>query len=145
KGAIHSQLGPIGQHIARMTSQRFDIAKDVVPTTAVESGDMRTQLPDDFIHLESRREGFNHHRGFDRALCQTDTILREYEHVVPETRFLLAFDLWQVVERPASDCSESATAVPDVEPEIKQRCRDWLPLNKDIGLLHVKSTWTNDK
>ena len=70
-----------------MVAQGLDIAEHVVPTATVQADDVIAQFPDDFVHLERCRQGFDQDGGLDRALRQPDAVLGEQEHLVPEPGF----------------------------------------------------------
>ena len=57
---------------------------------------MVAQLVKDLVHLESGQDRLDQRGGADRAFRQPERGLRIDEHLVPQPRFAMIFDLRQV-------------------------------------------------
>ena len=57
---------------------------------------MLAELMQDLVHLERGEDRLDQHRRADRAAAETEPLLREGEHVVPETRLQVGLELRQV-------------------------------------------------
>ncbi|CAH0326370.1 hypothetical protein SRABI106_04628 [Rahnella aquatilis] len=79
-----------------MILQRFDITEDVIPATTVQSDNVIAQVVKDFAHLENRRQGFNQHRGFNRAPRQSRIILGKTEDLAPPVSLMIRLHFWQI-------------------------------------------------
>jgi hypothetical protein len=54
---------------------------------------MISQLVEDLVHLERRRQGLDEDGGLDRAPLDAERILGEAEHIVPEPSLEMGFHL----------------------------------------------------
>src|SRR6266704_2159050 len=96
---------------------------------------MVAQLPQDFVGLEGREDGLDEHRRADRAARDSEAVLGEGEHVVPEARLEMALVLGEVEvwSRPLRD--ERGRVVEERQPEVEQGRRDWRAVYAQV-LLH---------
>lgn len=85
---IHRYHLTIGQNTIRVILEGFDVAENVIPTTAVEADNMVTQRVQDLIHLENGWQCFDQQRGFYRAAWQIKSIFCITEDFTPPCRFL---------------------------------------------------------
>lgn len=80
---IHGDNLAIRQYAIGVVFQRFDIAEDVVPASAVQTHNVIAQSVQDFMHLEYGRQRFNQQGGFNGATRQVEAIFRVAEHLTP--------------------------------------------------------------
>ena len=86
---VHGHHLAIWQDFVGVIFQCFDIAKDVVPTTTVQTDNVVSQVIQDLIHLEHGRQSLDQGRRFDGATRQADMIFGEAEHLTPPRRFVI--------------------------------------------------------
>lgn len=110
-----------------MDFQRFDIAEDVIPTTAVQTNNMVTQHVKDFIHLEHGGQRFNQQRRLDGAARQIKAIFCMAERLRsrrPASCEGLGFR--QIEIGTTALCQQCLIVVEEIERKIKQAAGDCL-------------------
>jgi hypothetical protein len=90
-----------------MIFQRFDIAENVIPASAVQADNMVAQRMQDFIHLEHRWQRFNQQRGLDGAARQVKAVFGIAEDIAPPCRFLPGLSFRQIEVRTAAFCQQA--------------------------------------
>src|ERR1035441_6931001 len=90
---VHGDLGAVRQHETRQVAEFLDEAEDIVPTPAVQARRVLAKLPQNLVHLEGGKNGFDEHGGPDGAPRDTQLLLRQQENVVPQAGFQMAFQL----------------------------------------------------
>lgn len=83
----HCGLVAIWEYKARMLAEALYHAKDVIPSTTVQSSTVLPQLIDNLFHFKSCQDGFDQDRGTNGASRGMQHILRSDENVVPESKF----------------------------------------------------------
>src|SRR5438876_675663 len=63
----HGHQLAIGKDHVAPVAELFDDGENVVPAAAVQTCGVVTQFPQDFVHFESRENGFNKDGGTDRT------------------------------------------------------------------------------
>src|SRR5262249_30201482 len=117
-----------------------DQAEDVVPSPSVEAAGVVSELIENFLHLEGRREGFDQHRAPDRPPRNRERVLGEVEGVVPQARFQVALDFWQVEVGAGVALAESADIVEEVKPKVEEAGGDRLAIDEDMSLRQVPTS-----
>ena len=68
----------------------------------VESGAVFSEFVNDFVHFECREDGLDERGRANGSAGNVESLLREHEDVVPESRLLVALHLRQVEVRAAA-------------------------------------------
>ena len=137
---IHRHHLTVRQHAIRMVLQRFDIAENVVPATAVQTDNMVTQGVQNFVHLEDGRQRFNQQSRFDGAARQIKAIFCIAEHFAPPCCFLPGLRFWQVEVRAAAFCQQRFVVVEEIEGKIEQAARDGFATPGDVFFRQMQAT-----
>src|SRR5207248_608116 len=98
----HRDQRAIGQHEVRLVPKLFNAGKNVIPTSAIQSGGMVAQFVKDFVHLKRSRNGFDEHGGANAAARNSQFVLREIERVVPNPGLEMALHLRKIEIRAAA-------------------------------------------
>lgn len=129
---------------------------------------MFPELVNDFVHLERSRDSFDEDGSTNASTRYSEKILRHAEDVVPETSFEVVFHLGEALEREhrfkisktsstfkrEQDVLEVRSVasseklfgiVEEVETEIEDRTRHRLTVYKNVVLVEVPSTCTDQK
>src|ERR1700733_4691940 len=117
----HSDFCAIRKNHFRIRGEFLNEAKDVVPTSAIQSRRVLAQFVKNFVEFEGSQNGFNQYRGAYRAMRYAQGILRVDENIVPETRFQMTFDLWQIKIRTAAGRKKLLGIVKKIECEVEER------------------------
>jgi hypothetical protein len=80
------------------------------------------QLEEDLLHLERGQHRLDQDSCPDAARRDTQVLLGEGEHVVPQPRLEVALGLRQVEVRPATAGEQFTGVVEEVQSEVDQRC-----------------------
>ena len=131
----HGELRPVRQDELRTVPEVLDHAEQVVPAARVEPGRVVPQLVQDLVHLERGEDRLDQDRGPYGAAGQGQRVLGGVEHVVPQPRLEMAFQLRQVKIRPAPAGQQLARGVKEVEPEVHQARRHRQAVQQDVLLL----------
>lgn len=83
----HGDLDSVGKKSVGMSLECLDVAENVVPSAAVQSGRVIFQLVENFIHLKDGRECFNEHGGPYAPVVDSSHFLRLLKHSVPYLGF----------------------------------------------------------
>src|SRR5207237_4012220 len=97
--------------------------EQVVPAAGVQPRRMLTQLVEDLVHLERGEDRLDEDRRTDRSARDRQRVLRKQEHVVPEPRLEVRFELRQVEVWPGTAVVQLAGVVEEVEREVEQARR----------------------
>src|SRR5204862_2465720 len=120
-------------------------AEDVIPAPAVEPGGMVAQLPQDLVGLERGEDRLDQHRGADGPSGNTKGILSVQEDVVPEARFEVALELWEIEVRPGAARDERRRGVEERQSKIEQRGRDRAPVHLQMLFDQVPAAGPDDE
>ncbi len=133
----HGDAGAIRHHGLGVAREFLDEAEDVIPAPAIEAGGMIAQLVEDLVHLERGEDGLDQHRRLDGALGQTELRLREQEHLVPQPRFQMRFQLRQIEIGAGAARRQLLRVVEEIESEIEQAARHRPAVDRDVLLRQV--------
>ena len=139
---IHRHHLAVRQDAVRVILQRFDIAKNVIPTAAVEANNMVAQGMENFVHLEHGRQRFNQQSRFDGAARQIKAVLCIAEHFTPPGCFLPGLRFWQIEIRAAAFCQQRFVVVEEVESKIEQAARDGFATPGDVFFRQMQTAHT---
>ena len=137
---IHRHHLTVRQHAIRVVLQRFDIAKNVVPTTAVQTHNVVTQGVQNFVHLEDGRQRFNQQGRFNGTARQVKAVLCIAEHFAPPCRFLPGLRFWQIEIRAAAFRQQRFVVVEEIEGKVEQAARDRFATPGDVFFRQVQTT-----
>ncbi len=143
--AGHRDLATVGQHEGGIVPELLDGAEDVVPAPAVEPRRVLAKLIKDLVHLEGRENGLDQHRRPDGAARDAEFILSRHKDLVPQTRLQVVFELGQVEVRTGALVDEPAGVVEEEQPEVEQRARHRLAVQKHVLLGHVPAARTHEQ
>lgn len=79
----HANLNSVWQQAIWVSLESFDIAKDVIPSSTVQTNRVIPQLIKDFIHLKDSRKCFNQNSGPDASSLYPCHLLCPLKHIVP--------------------------------------------------------------
>ncbi len=146
----HERLGhghplAVGQdEPAAALPEVLDDREDVVPASGVEARGVAAQLVEDLLHLEGRGDRLDEDGGPDGALRDAQEVLGEDEHVVPQPRFEVRFELGQVEVGAAAEFDEALGVVEEVEPEVDQAAADRDAVDAQVALGQVPAPGADD-
>ena len=129
-----------GNEIVSESARNEAESRLTVPSTAVQSGRVLSQLPEDLLHLESSGDGLDQDGRSNRSSSHSDRILRHSENVVPESRLGRVLELGDVERRSSSTSDNLSGVVEEVDSEIEEGSREVLSVDLDVGFLEVQST-----
>lgn len=141
----HGDTGTIWKDEVWVLAELLDDGEDVIPTSAVKSGRVVSELEDDLIHLESGENGLDEDCTSDSASWDGNEILGEVENVVPETGLEVRLHLGEVEVWAVSTLDELLGVMEEVETEVEQGTGDWLAVNGEVLLIQVPSSWADDE
>ena len=141
----HSHLGTVGINEIRNVAELFDGAKDIVPASAVQTGGMFPQFIEDLVHLKGGQDGLDEHRCFDSAPRNTQFILSQDKHIVPQPGFQVALQLGQVEVGASSLLKQRFDVVEEVQAKIEQTGRDFLTIDQHMLLRKMPAPRTNQQ
>src|SRR5258708_29892150 len=98
----HRDQRAISEDEMWLISESFDAAKDIIPTTAVQTGRVIAQFIKDLIHFKRCENGLDQDRCPDAPTRNPDFILSKAEDIIPETRLQMALHFGQVKIRAAT-------------------------------------------
>ena len=119
EGNGHGHLHPIGKREIRAIPEFFDQAEHVVPSSCIEPAAVITELVENLVHLESRRQSLDQDGGADRSMRNFQRSLRGGEHVVPQPGLEVALHLGKIKVRPGFSLLQFSRVVKKIEPEIE--------------------------
>src|SRR5579864_8277266 len=126
----------------RVIPEFLDHAENVVPPPAVQSGAMLTQLPQDLVHLERRKNRLDQYRRPYGSAPYAQLFLRHHENIVPEPRFQVAFEFWQIEAGTVELVHHRLRIVKPEKPEIEERRRNGLSVHREMLLVQMPPTRT---
>src|SRR5262249_40085544 len=126
-------------------AQLLDDAEDVVPAAGIQTDRPLAQFPEDLVHLERGEDRLDQDRRANRGVRQTELLLGKIERVVPEACFEVALELRQVVVRSRAALEQLAGVVKAREAEVEQARGDGLPVDENVPLAEVPTTWPDDE
>ena len=134
----HGDRVPLGQHeLAAAGAELLDHAEQVVPAARVQPGRVLTQLVEDLLHLERRRDRLDQHGGPDGAAGDAERVLGQVERVVPQPRLEVALVLGQVEVRSLALLDLFLRAGGHVQGEVGQAARGPHAVDEDVLLVQV--------
>lgn len=141
----HGDGRTVRQDKVGVLAETLDEGEDVVPATAVETGAVVPEFVDDLVHLKGSGDGFNQHRTTDRTAGDANVVLRQVEHVVPQTSLQVRLHLGQVVVRAGATSHQLLGVVVEVQTKVEQTARDGLTVDHKVLLLQVPATGTRNQ
>src|SRR5438874_11272835 len=141
----HRHLRAIRQYELGPIPELLDDAEDVVPAARVEPARVIAKLVQDLVHLERGENRLDEDRGADRPTRNSELVLREVEHVIPQPCLEVAFQLRQIEVRPAAPAEEPLGVVEEVETEVEQAARYRLAVEQHMPLLEVPAAGPDQK
>ena len=141
----HGDGRTVRQNKVGVLAEPLDKREDVVPATAVETGAVVTQFVDDLVHLKSSSDGLNQHGTPDSTPGHANVVLRQVEHVVPQTSLEVRLHLGQVEVRTKATSHQLLGVVVEVQAKVEQTARDGLAVNHKVLLLQVPATRTGNQ
>ena len=81
---------------------------------------MVAQLVQDLVHLERGENRLDQYGGADGAARDAHLVLREVEHVVPQSRLEVALQLREIEVRAAALAEQTLCVVEEIEAEVEQ-------------------------
>src|ERR1035441_10238465 len=130
--AVHSDLGAARQHEARQAAELSDEAENVVPAAAVQARRVLAKLPQNLVHFESGKDGFDEHGSPYGAPRDTQFLLRQEENVVPQAGFQMAFQFGQIEIRSCAVRDQVLGIVKEEQAEIEERGRDGFAIHQKM-------------
>jgi len=141
----HSDVVTLGQNKLGVVSQLLDEREDVVPSTTVKTGRVLTELVDDLVHLENTEDGLNENGTTDGTTGDTNPVLGNLEDIVPKTGLEVRLHLGKVEVRAKALGNGFLSVVEEVETKVKDTTRDGLTVNKEVRLIQVPATGSDNK
>ena len=118
----HGQLRPVREDAAPApVPEHLDDREQVVPAPGVQSRAVVAQLVEDLLHLEGGGEGLDEHGRADGAVRDPEPALRGREHLVPQPRLEMRFELGQVQVGAGAALDQLARVVEEVQTRVDQR------------------------
>ena len=118
-------------------AELFDQAEDVVPAAGVEPYRVLLELEQDLVHLVGGEDVLDQHRGAQRAAGQVQLLLREAQHVVPESRFQVVLQLRQIEVGAEPFVQPPSPVVEHIKAEVDQAGRGRLTVDAQMLLWQV--------
>ena len=112
-------------------------------TTRVETRAVFAQLVKHFFHLESGVDRLDQHRRFDRALRQAQLVLRHDEHIVPQARFEVRLQLWQIEKRAVATRNLLFSVVEHKQREIEDAAMHSRAVDQHMLLFEMPAARTH--
>src|SRR5262249_3412686 len=103
------------------------------------------ELVEDLVHLERSEDRFDEHGRADRAVRNSDELLRADEDVVPEPRFEMRLHLRQIEIWTGAAHEQLFRVVKKVEREIEDRSADWFSIDEEMLLDEMPSARTYEQ
>lgn len=141
----HGDTGTIWEDEVWVLTELLDDGEYVIPTSAVKSGGVVSELEDDLVHLEGGEDGLDQDCASDGASWDGNEILGEIENVVPETGLEVRLHLWEVEIWTVSTLDQLLGVVEEVETEVEEGTGDWLAINSEVLLIQVPSSWADNE
>lgn len=141
----HCDTGTIWQDEVWILAELLDDREDVIPTSAVKSGGVVSELEDDLVHLEGGEDSLDEDCASDGASWDGNEILGEVENVVPKTGLEVRLHLWEVEVWAMSTLDELLGVVEEVETEVEEGAGYWLAVHSEMLLIQVPSSWADDE
>mmetsp|Transcript_8531 Transcript_8531/g.24578 ORF Transcript_8531/g.24578 Transcript_8531/m.24578 type:complete len:253 (-) Transcript_8531:111-869(-) len=133
----------VGGDVVRF--ELLDEAEQVVPTPAIETDGMVTQLVQNLFHLERGGDGLKEHGCADRATGHSQIVLGRTEHVIPKPCLEMRFQLWKVEVRSAPLSCQCVGIVEEVEGEIDDASRSRYAIHHDVSFIQMPSPGTHQQ
>ena len=136
-------MSAVRQEEARLFAEFFDGAEDIVPATSVECNDVVAQFIQNFVHLKRGEDGFDEDGHLDGAARNAELILREVEHVVPQTRFEMALQFGQVEIWTRAALSEAICIQKQIQAKVEERGGDGFATQRHVFFIQMPAARTH--
>src|SRR5216683_1041110 len=133
----HGNFRAIRQNEVGAIAEFLDEAENVIPASAVEPGGVLAQFVQDFVNLKRRKNRFDQHRGANGPARNSHIVLGEIKNVVPQTRFLMALQLWQIEIGACSTRKQVFGVVEKEQAKIEQSAGDRLAIHEEMFFIQV--------
>src|SRR4051812_29032111 len=130
----HRDQRAIGENEILLGAEFLDAGENVIPSTAVQSCRMFAQLVKNLVHLERCRDGFDQHRRADCPARNSELILREIEHAVPNPRFEMALHLREIEVRTTRALEQLTRVVKEMQSEVEESARNRFAVDQHMFL-----------
>ena len=97
------------------------------------------------IHLKRSSNRFNQNSTPDCSPPHANIVLRQIEHIIPQPRLEMTLHLRQIEVRASPSLDKLFGIVEEVQPEIEERARDGLAVDRKVLLLEMPSAGTTDQ
>ncbi len=141
----HRHLGSVRQHQVASVPQHLDQAEDVVPPPGVQAAGVISELVEDLLHFERRRQRFDQNGGADRTRSDRKLFLGELESLAPQASLVVTFHFRQIEIGTGLPIQELARVVKQVQAEVEQAARDGLPIDQHVLFRQVPSSRTDQQ
>lgn len=141
----HGNVTSVGENKLGMVLELLDEGEDVIPSATVETRGVLSELVDDLVHLKGGENGLDQNGTSDGSSGHADPVLRELEDVVPESGLKVGLHLGEVEVRASASSNGLLGVVEEVQTEIKETTGDGLAINKEVGLIKVPASRSDDK
>ena len=110
----------------------LDDAEQVVPAPGVEARRVLAQFVQDLVHLERSQDRLDQDGRAYGAARDPERGLGMNEHVVPEVRLVVRFELGEVQVRTTPGRDRGRARMEQVHPEVEQRRRDGHAIDEHV-------------
>lgn len=141
----HCNGATVGKYKVAVLPESFDNAENVVPTAAVETGAVLTELVDDLVHFKGSEDGLDQDSASDGAARHLNVVLSQAEHIVPETGLEMRLHLWEVEVWACSSLNKLPSIVEEVQAEVEQAAGDWFAIDSEVDLVEVPASSAADE
>ena len=138
----HADLVTVRKQTIPPPTEGLDETENVVPSTAVQSSRVITQLIQNLVHLEDCRESLNQNCGFDAATRNTEGFLSCYKDTVPQSCLSRMLHFGEVKEWTVATmlCTEVLVVVEEVKAKVHQTSRHRTAINFKVGFCTIHTT-----
>ncbi len=116
----HGHLAAVGHQELGLLAQLLDVAEDIVPASAIQTGAVVAQFVQNLFHVKRGKNRLDEHGGLDRAARDAEQFLGHHEHVIPQPRFQVVLELGQIEIAALAVFKPVLRVVEEVQREIKK-------------------------
>ena len=145
EGHLHGHLRPVGQQLRGVFLERLDIAEDIVPTAAVQRGDVIAQFIEDLLGHEGAWQRLDQHGGADGAQRQVEHGLGGDEDIVPQPGFEAVLQLGQIEIGAAALGQQRLGIVEEIEAEIEDGAGHAFAIDQQMRLIQMPAARPADE
>ena len=134
---LHGDGGAVRQQLGGIVLEGLDIAEDIIPTAAVQRGDVILQFIQDLLCHERAGQGFDQHGGADGTQRQIQHRLRGDEDIVPQPGFQAVLQLGQIEIGAAALGEQHLGIMEEIQAEIEDGARHALAIDDHVGFIQM--------